>query len=118
MATTVQSTVSLSNAHEVATWLGTVLPQYKTSVRMGKVVIVGTGMATGIGIVPRGPNKAKLNWQFPSMGVQLLLTLGIVFSGILPGLIAFLIVWLSVKDDVNKIEQDITTALESGAAPS
>ncbi|PRQ05234.1 hypothetical protein [Enhygromyxa salina] len=117
MATTIDSTVSLSNAQEAADWLKTALPQYQSTVRMGKVIIVGTGMATGIGIVPKGPNRARLNWQFPSMGVQMLLTLAIVFTGILPGLVAFLIVWLSVKSDVQKIERDITAALASGAPP-
>src|SRR5690606_22234438 len=107
-----------SDVQEVATWLGTVLPQYKTTVRaMGKVIVVGTGMATGIGIVPKGANKATLNWQFPNLVVQTLIMLSIILTGILPGAIVLLIVWFSVKGQVNKIEQDIIAALTSGAGP-
>ena len=51
------------------------------------------------------------------MAVQILLTLSIFLSGILPGLVVFLIVWLSVKSNVQKVEQDIIAALTSGAAP-
>lgn len=117
MATTVQSTVQLPDAQQLATQLRPAFPNYKIAARGRKVVVIGTGSATGVGIAIRGPHQAKLNWQFPSLGVQMLLTVGIVFTGILPGLIAFLIVWLVVKDDVKRIEQEVTTVLQNAAPP-
>jgi len=70
-------------------------------------VVVGIGAATGVGVVIRGSNQVRMNWQFPNIGVQMVLTLAIIFTGLLPGLLAFLFVWLSVKDDVKRIEGEV-----------
>jgi hypothetical protein len=79
------------------------------------MVLVGNGSATGVLIKARG-NNASLIWAFPSMGVQLVLTLLIVFSGILPGLLLFLIVWLMVKGGVDEIKRNISGVLQGGGA--
>jgi hypothetical protein len=116
MATTLQTSVPLGDATQLAAWLGSLFPHYKTQTRGRKVVVVGSGAATGIGVVIRGPTQVRLNWQFPNMGVQMLLVLAIIFTGLLPGLVGFLVVWLVVKDGVKRIEQDVTAALQGGAA--
>lgn len=117
MATTIQSSVPLTNAQALVGFLAPQFPNYKVSARGSKVVVIGTGAATGVGVMIRGPQQARFNWQFPNIGVQMLLTLAIVFTGILPGLIAFLLVWLSVKDNVKRIEQEVTQVLQGGAVP-
>ncbi len=91
----VASQMPLDNPQQVVQWLQSTMPQYTYTVR-GNYVIVGAGSATGVLIRGAGPGRAKLIWAFPSMAVQLLLTLGMVFTGILPGLVAFGIVWLVV----------------------
>ncbi len=116
MADNVQSNIQLTDAQALVNFLGSQFPNYKISARGKKVVVIGTGSATGVGVLIRGPNQARLNWQFPSMGVQLVLMLAIVFTGLLPGLLLFLIVWLSVKNGVNQIKQEVTQALQSGGA--
>ena len=81
MATTAQSLVPLTDSKALAGFLGSKFPNYKISPRGGKVVVIGTGAATGIGVIIRGPNEVKINWQFPNMGVQMVLMLAIIFSG-------------------------------------
>jgi phage shock protein PspC (stress-responsive transcriptional regulator) len=116
MATTVQTSVPLGDSTQLAAWLGPMFPHYKMQARGRKVLVVGSGAATGIGVVIGGPQQVKINWQFPNMFVQILLVLGIVLGGILPGLVVFLIVWLSVKDDVKRIEQEVTAVLQGAGA--
>jgi hypothetical protein len=119
MATTVQTSVPLGDATQLAAWLGPMFPHYETQTRGRKVVVVGSGAATGIGVVIRGPQQVRINWQFPNMGVQIVLVLAIIFTGLLPGLIAFLIVWVSVKGGVERIEQEVTAALQgAGVHPA
>jgi hypothetical protein len=105
----VQSAYPLTNAQEVLGFLQAQLPQYKCFVRQN-FVVVGNGSATGVIIKPGGGNNATLAWAFPSMGVQLLVTLSI-FAGLLPGLILFGIVWLSVKGGVDEIRKNIAGVL-------
>jgi hypothetical protein len=106
----VQTSFPLTNAQQVLGYVQQQLPNYKCFVRQN-FVVVGNGSATGVLIRPEGANGAKLIWAFPSMGVQLLLTLSIVLSGILPGLILFGIVWLSVKSGVEQIRKDVAGVL-------
>ncbi|MBW2526384.1 MAG: hypothetical protein JRI23_19545, partial [Deltaproteobacteria bacterium] len=91
-------------------------PSYTVKVRQG-MVLVGSGAATGVIIKPAGPGAANLAWAFPSMAVQFLLTFSIIFTGILPGLIIFLITWLVVKGGVDQLKQEVATVLGGGAAP-
>ncbi|NVB36242.1 hypothetical protein G6O69_36745 [Pseudenhygromyxa sp. WMMC2535] len=115
MATKVDSAISLSNAQDLVGYLGERLPNYEISARGPKVVVVGEGLATGVGVVIRNANQVKLNWQFPSMLVQILLTLFIVFTGLLPGLLVLLFVWLAVKGGVKRIEGEVIAALQQPA---
>ena len=105
----IQSAYPLTNAQEVLGFLQAQLPQYKCFVR-ANFVVVGNGSATGVIIKPGGGNRATLAWAFPSMGVQLLVTLSI-FAGLLPGLILFGIVWLSVKGGVDEIRKNVAGVL-------
>lgn len=108
------SALALTDAQSLANFFTSKFPNYKIIPRGKKVVVVGTGAAKGVGVIIRGPDKFRMNWQFPSLGAQMVLVLSIVLTGILPGLIAFLIVWLVVKDDVNRIKQEVTAALAQG----
>ncbi len=112
----VSSQMPLDNPQQVVQWLQSMMPGYKAYTVRGSYVTVGAGSATGVLIRSAGPGRAKLIWAFPSMAVQLILTLAIVFSGILPGLLAFGIVWLVVSGDVNRMRNDIAQAL-MGQAP-
>lgn len=78
-------------------------PHYTYSVR-AHTLVVGNGAATGVVLVPKGGNTVSLAWGFPNMGVQLILTLAIVFTGILPGLILFGLVWAVVSSDVDRMK--------------
>jgi hypothetical protein len=111
----VQSPYPLNNPQQLLQWLQPQVPQYQCIVRH-RWVVVGKGSATGVLIRPTGANGAKLVWAFPSMGVQLLVTLSIVFTGILPGLVLFLIVWLSVKGGVEEIRKTLAPILSGQAA--
>ena len=111
----VQSPYPLTNPQQLLQWLQPQLPQYKCFVRQ-RWVVVGKGSSTGVLIRPSGQNGAKLVWAFPNMGVQMLLTL-LIFLGLLPGLLIFLIVWLSVKGGVDEIRRNIAAVL-SGQAPA
>jgi hypothetical protein len=110
----VTSQFPLNNAQQLQQWLQGALPQYTYTTR-ANMVLVGKGSATGVLIKP-SRNGASLVWAFPSMGVQLVLTLLIVLSGILPGLLLFLIVWLVVKGGVDEIKQNIAGVLQGGGA--
>ena len=103
----------INNPQQLMEWLRQQLPQYSYTTR-ARFVVVGSGVSTGVLIRPSGQNQAKLVWAFPSMGVQMLLTLSI-FAGLLPGLLLFLIVWLSVKGGVDRIRSDIAAALSGQA---
>lgn len=110
----IQSAFPLNNKDQLLHWLRATLPRYTYTTRAG-VVIVGSGASTGVMIKTNGPHHGSLGWALPSMGVQLLLTLG-VFAGILPGLLVWLLVWLAVKGDVEKIKHDLAQHLATGGA--
>ena len=110
----VTAQVPLDNPQMLQQWLMQVLPGYTYTVR-GSFVVVGKGSATGVLIRPNGPGRAKLQWAFPSMGVQMVLTLSIVLTGILPGLILFGIVWAAVSGNVGAMKNQIAQVLAQGA---
>lgn len=74
------------------------LPQYKYSFR-GSIVVCAKSSATGAMVVPK-KDGIIVNGNFPSMGVTLLWTLFMIFTGILPGLLLWLIVWKGGQDKV------------------
>ena len=92
----IQTAFSTHHDERVANWLRQTLPGYSITIRQG-MVIVGTGSATGVLISYKGPRQAKLAWAFPSLAVHLIIVFSILFTGILPGLLVLLIVWLAVK---------------------
>jgi hypothetical protein len=103
-----------ATSQQIEAYLRQSFPRYSVISRAG-VTIVGDGAATGVMVKPSGPGFVTLAWAFPSMGVQMLLTLSIVLTGILPGLIIFGIVWLSVKGGVARLKQEVSTVLAGGA---
>jgi hypothetical protein len=80
--------------------------------------VVGDGAATGVLVKLTGNGQAKLLWAFPSMGAQIVLNLSIVLTGILPGLLIFLFVWLSVKGGVERLKNEVSAALSGGVVPA
>ena len=112
----VATQMPLENPHQVQQWLQSMMPQYSYAVR-GSYVVVGNGAATGVLIRPAGPGRAKLVWAFPSMGLQVVLTLAIVLTGLLPGLIVFGIVWAATSGGVNDLRQQIAAALAGAIQP-
>jgi len=106
----------IESPEQLRAHLAAALPQYSVTSR-GGVPIVGMGSVTGVIVKPVGPKTVKLIWGYPSMVAQVLLMLGTVATGILPGLIVIGIMWLVIKGDVARIDQDIATALTSGAPP-
>src|SRR5262245_48541469 len=100
---------------QLAAMLRQAFPRYSVSMR-GGVPIVGDGLATGVMLKADGPGFLKTGWAFPSVGAQLLVTLTIL-AGLLPGLTLFLIVWLSTKGGVARLEQEIATVLQGGPSP-
>ena len=91
-------------------------PRYSVKSR-GGIPIVGDGAATGVMVKVGGGGFVTLGWAFPSMGAQIALNLFIVLTGILPGLIVFGIVWLTVKSGVERLKNEVAAVLQGGAAP-
>ena len=82
----------LHDKQQLAQWLQSRFPQYRVEPSMHGV-IVGNGLATGVLVRDMGGGRARLIWEFPNMGAKIAVTLSIVLTGILPGLIAYGIVW-------------------------
>ncbi|MBI2389735.1 MAG: hypothetical protein HYV09_09075 [Deltaproteobacteria bacterium] len=101
-------------APQLEAHLRAAFPRYSVTTRAG-VVLVGDGAATGVMIKQSGQGTAKLVWAFPSMAAQIAVTLFMVLTGLLPGLIVFGIVWLTVKGGVARLKQEVATVLAGGA---
>ena len=112
----VPSQMPLENPQQVQQWLQSMMPQYTYAIR-GSYVVVGDGAATGVLIRSAGPGRAKLVWAFPSMGLQIALSVAMVLTGILPGLIAFGIVWAATSSGVDALRQQVAHALSGAMAP-
>lgn len=91
------------------------LPQYTFSQR-GNFLIVGNGLMTGVRIKLDGPQSVRLNWVMPNMGIEILVSLSIVFSGILPGLVLLGLIWAVVSGEVGTMKQQVAQALTTGQA--
>ena len=68
----IESAIALTDSDALAKLFTSKFPNYKIIPRGKKVVVVGTGAAKGVGVIIRGPNKFRMNWQFPSIAVQLI----------------------------------------------
>src|SRR6478609_9825074 len=106
-----------ATAQQIEAHFRSVFPRYSVISRAGSV-IVGDGAATGVLLKRSGPNDVTLVWAFPSMAVQMILTLAIVLTGILPGLALFGITWLVVSSGVARLKQEVATVLSGGAPPA
>lgn len=110
----VQTLYTLHHPDQVMNWLQTNVPQYSYQMRHKKFLIASTGMATGVQINITGAQSVKLMWAIPNMGVQIMMTLALVLSGILPGLVLWGIVWMATKSATERIKQTIAQALHTG----
>ncbi|MEZ4411230.1 MAG: hypothetical protein R3A52_32825 [Polyangiales bacterium] len=104
----------IQNKEQLAQWLQGLFPRYEVKTTMHGVV-VGDGVATGVLIRDMGGGRAKLIWEFPNIAIKMLLTLSIVLTGILPGLIVFGLVWLTTKGNVERMTNEVAGALSGGA---
>lgn len=84
------------------------LPQYKYSFR-GNMVIAAKSGTVGAVIAPR-KEHIIINGNFPSMGVQILFTLFMIFTGILVGLLLWLIAWKGGQD---KVRDEVESVLKA-----
>jgi hypothetical protein len=105
-----------ATSEQLAAHFRTAFPSYTVTMRAGNV-LVGAGAATGVMIQLKGQGQAKLVWAFPSMAAQIVLMLSVVLTGLLPGLLVLLIVWLATKGGVARLEQEVSQVLAGGAPP-
>ena len=75
------------------------LPQYKYSFRIGKFVDCGQTFFVGATVVPK-KDGIVINSGFPSAGANMFFTLFMFATGILVGLVLWLIVWKGSQDKV------------------
>lgn len=109
----VQIAHPVASGEQLRGYLQSLMPQYEHFTRGGSAC-VGAGLVTGVVVKPDGSNAVNLGWEMPNLPVKLLLTLSIVFTGILPGLLAFGIVWMVISGDVERLKQEVAHALTSG----
>jgi hypothetical protein len=102
---------------QIESHLRALFPRYSVISRAGSV-LVGDGAATGVMLKRNGPSDVTLIWAFPNIAVQMVLTLAIVLTGILPGLVLFGITWLVVRNDVARLKQEVASVLSGGAPPA
>ena len=107
MFRTAASQVPLDNIHQ---WLSRALPQYSYSAQL----VVGSGIATGVRVFSQTPGIVTLRWAIPSRTVRILLTLAVISTAIVPGLVMLSILWLSVARDVERMKGEIATVLARG----
>lgn len=94
--------------------LQSTLPHYRVEAQAGGVV-VSNGVCTGLHLKQSGPQMVKSGWVIPNVAVRLLWSLGMVLTGILPGLLVYGLIYLGVKSGVAQMEQDVMTILRGGS---
>jgi len=107
----------LQSAAAILETLRSVRPDYSYELvenRFIQGVIVGDGKVSGVQANLKD-GTISLGWQMPDKVVRMLLPLSIVLSGLLPGLLLFLIVWLINRGRIESIKADIAFILSGGA---
>lgn len=94
--------------------LQTALPQYSFVIR-GNALVVGNGLCTGLQLKLAAPTVVRTGWVIPNMFVQIVWSLTMVLTGILPGLLVYGLIYLVVKGEVARLEQNIQTILRGGS---
>jgi hypothetical protein len=110
---TIQPVMGLPHLQQV---LQATLPQYTFVIRANSLV-VGHGLCTGLQLKLATPSCVRTSWVIPNMAVQIMWSLTMVLTGIIPGLLVYGLIYLIVKSDVVQIEQHIQTILRGGAVP-
>jgi hypothetical protein len=87
------------NKEQVKQFLEARLPQYKYAFRAGRMVDVQKSFLIGATVLPR-KDGLTINGNFPSVGASLLWVVIIFGSGILIGLILWLVLWKGAQDKV------------------
>lgn len=87
------------NKDQVKQFLEARLPHYKYSFRAGRVVDVQKSFLIGASIVPK-KDGLVINSNFPSVGAGLVWVLILFGTGILIGLILWLVLWKGGQDKV------------------
>lgn len=108
---TVQPVQGLQHLQQI---LQNTLPHYRVETNVAGVV-VSNGLCTGLQLKQASPQLVRSGWIIPNVAVRLLWSLGMVLTGILPGLLVYGIIYLVVKDGVANIERDVATILRGGA---
>lgn len=98
------------------------LPQYRSSIRLGRMVDCQKGFFTGATIIPKRDGLV-INGSFPSAGANMIFVLIMFASGILIGLLLWLIIWRSgqnrVRDEVARVLAPVYGAqLPPGVQPA
>jgi hypothetical protein len=97
------------NKEQVKQFLETRLPQYKYAFRAGRMVDVQKSFLIGATVTPR-KDGLIINGNFPSMGASLLWVVIIFGSGVLIGLILWLVLW---KGNQDKVRDDVANAFKN-----
>ena len=84
---------------QVKQFLEARLPQYKYAFRVGKFVDVKKSYLIGATVVPR-KDGLVINSSFPSASASMIFALLIFGTGILGGLLLWLILWKGAQDKV------------------
>jgi hypothetical protein len=93
------------------------LPQYKYRMRTKSLMVVEKTSAVGANVLV-AKNKINVVGNFPSMGLQMVFVLSVVFLGILiPLLIYFIAVYGKQKDVEKEVGQAIQAILSGAAQP-
>ncbi len=108
---TVQPLMGIPHLQQV---LQSTLPQYGFVIR-GNSLVVSNGLCTGLQLKLAAPTVVRTGFVIPNMAVQLLWTLTMVLTGILPGLLLYGIIYLVVKGELARMEQNIQTIMRGGS---
>jgi hypothetical protein len=92
------------------------LPNYAYTFRGRKAVVVGAGLVTGVQVTLRKDQSVALIWQIPNMLVYVALVLVIIMTGFVPGLLLILLMWLVIREDVEKIKLEIADVIGVGGS--
>ena len=105
------------NLQQVQTGLQTCLPHYNCEVRHNKMVMVAKNPWTGVALKVTGPNSVSMGWGIPSTGLLIFMTIFMVLTGIIPGLILFGLMYLVAKGAVKSMQQEVASVL-AGSVPA
>lgn len=106
----------VQSAQQLCSWLQAQMPHHRFKV-VGKSVTMIKSSWVGLSIMPMG-NTVRLSGDMPpDAGARILLN-ALFPVGILPGIIAYLIFWLSVRSSWKAMEKRVAACLRGEAVPA